>query len=168
MSDLPTQLVAAFHATLEEVIDADLILHVRDISHTDSDAQRDDVIAVLSEIGISGENGAPLIEAWNKTDLLDGEAFAFHAAEAVRRDDVLPVSALTGEGVDALLTLIAERLTKARRIHSVVLSTGDGASIAWLRARGTVVNERFEEDQMVIDVRLSDEDHARFQSRSLA
>ena len=168
VSDLPTQLVAAFHATLEEVIDADLILHVRDISHTDSDAQRGDVIAVLSEIGISGENGAPLIEAWNKTDLLDPEALAFHAAEAARRDDVLPVSALTGEGVDTLLALIAERLTKARRIHSVVLSTGDGASIAWLRARGTVVSERFEEDQMVIDVRLSDEDHARFQSRSLA
>jgi GTPase len=168
VSDLPTQLIAAFHATLEEVIDADLILHVRDISHPDSDAQRDDVIKVLSDIGISSENGAPLIEAWNKTDLLEPEAFAFHAAEAARRDDVLPVSALTGEGVDVLLALIAERLTKARRIRSFVLDVGDGASIAWLHARGNVVNEQIEDDQMVIDVRLSDEDYARFQSRSLA
>ena len=98
----------------------------------------------------------------------DGLIVAAGIVEAERRDDVLPVSALTGKGVDALLTLIAERLTKARRIHSVALSTGDGASIAWLRARGTVVSERFEEDQMVIDVRLCDEDYARFQSRSLA
>lgn len=168
VSDLPTQLVAAFHATLEEVIDADLILHVRDISHEDSDAQRDDVIKVLSDIGISGENGAPLIEAWNKIDLLSAEAQEFHKAEATRRDDVVLLSALTGEGVAPLLAMLSTRLTKARRIHHINVEAGDGATIAWLHAHGSVVDESVEVDQMVIEVRLSDEDFARFQSRSLA
>jgi GTPase len=168
VSDLPTQLVAAFHATLEEVIDADLILHVRDISHEDSDAQRDDVIKVLSDIGISGENGAPLIEAWNKIDLLAPEAQEFHKAEASRRDDVVLLSALTGEGVVPLLSILSNRLTNARRIHHISVGTGDGATIAWLYAHGNVVSEAVEDDQMAIEVRLSDEDFARFQSRSLA
>jgi GTPase len=168
VSDLPTQLVAAFHATLEEVIDADLILHVRDIAHEDSDAQRDDVIKVLSDIGISGENGAPLIEAWNKIDLLTPEAQAFHMAEATRRDDVVPLSALTGEGVAPLLAMLSTRLTKARRIHHINVETSDGATIAWLHAHGSVMNEAVEDDLMLIEVRLSDEDFARFQSRSLA
>ena len=168
VSDLPTQLVAAFHATLEEVIDADLILHVRDISHEDSDAQRDDVIKVLSDIGISGENGAPLIEAWNKIDLLTPETQEFHKAEATRRDDVVLLSALTGEGVAPLLAMLSTRLKKARRIHHINVEAGDGATIAWLHAHGSVVDESVEVDQMVIEVRLSDEDFARFQSRSLA
>jgi GTPase len=168
VSDLPTQLVAAFHATLEEVIDADLILHVRDISHEDSDPQRDDVIKVLSDIGISGENGAPLIEAWNKIDLLMPEAQAFHTAEAARRDDVVLLSALTGEGVAPLLSILSNRLTKARRIHNINVGTSDGATMAWLHAHGSVVSEAVEDDQMLIEVRLSDEDFARFQSRSLA
>ena len=168
VSDLPTQLVAAFHATLEEVIDADLILHVRDISHEDSDAQRDDVIKVLSDIGISGENGAPLIEAWNKIDLLTPETQEFHKAEATRRDDVVLLSALTGEGVAPLLAMLSTRLTKARRIHHINVGAGDGATIAWLHAHGSIVDESVEDDQMMIEVRLSDEDFARFQSRSLA
>lgn len=168
VSDLPTQLVAAFHATLEEVIDADLILHVRDIAHEDSDAQRDDVVKVLNDIGVSGQNSAPLIEAWNKIDLLSTEAQQFHYGEASRRDDVVPLSALTGKGVAKLLTLLSTRLTKARRIHHINVETSDGATIAWLHAHGSVVSEAIEEDQMLIEVRLSDEDFARFQSRSLA
>ena len=168
VSDLPTQLVAAFHATLEEVIDADLILHVRDISHEDSEAQRDDVVKVLSDIGISGQNGAPLIEAWNKIDLLTPEAKAFHKGEAARSDDVVLLSAITGEGVAPLLAMLSSRLTKARRIHHVSVDVGDGATIAWLHAHGSVVSEAVEDDQLMIEVRLSDEDFARFQSRSLA
>ncbi len=168
VSDLPTQLVAAFHATLEEVIDADLILHVRDISHEDSDAQQGDVIKVLNDIGISGENGAPFIEAWNKIDQLSAEAQAFHKAEAARRDDVVLLSALTGEGVASLLAMLSTRLTKARRIHHINVGTGDGAAIAWLHAHGSVVGKAVEDDQMLIEVRLSDEDFVRFQSRSFA
>jgi GTP-binding protein HflX len=168
VSDLPTQLVAAFHATLEEVIDADLILHVRDIAHEDSEAQREDVIKVLADIGISGANGAPILEAWNKMDLLNAEAQAFHRAEAARRDDVIPLSALTGEGVSVLLDTLSNRLTKARRIHHIQVAIGDGATLAWLHAHGSVIDEVVEEDQIKIEVRLSDEDFARFQSRRLA
>jgi GTPase len=168
VSDLPTQLVAAFHATLEEVVDADLILHVRDIAHSDSEAQRDDVIKVLSDIGISSENGAPVIEAWNKIDLLTPEAQAFHMAEAARRDDVVTLSALTGEGVGRLLAVLSSRLTLARRIHHINIGAGEGAAIAWLHAHGNVVDETIENDQIMIEVRLSDEDFARFQSRSFA
>src|SRR5205085_2328870 len=101
ISDLPTQLVAAFRATLEEVVSADLIVHVRDISHPDSEAQRADVELVLREIG--AQEGAPRLEAWNKTDLLADEEAARLRAEAARRDDVVLLSALTGEGTDALL-----------------------------------------------------------------
>lgn len=168
VSDLPTQLVAAFHATLEEVIDADLILHVRDIAHEDSEAQRGDVIKVLSDIGISGEDGAPLIEAWNKIDLLGPESQASCRAEAARRDDVVPLSALDGEGVAVLRTMLSARLTKARRMYHIAVGVGDGAAIAWLHAHGSVVDEVIENDQMMIEVRLSDEDFARFQSRSFA
>ena len=100
ISDLPTQLVAAFRATLEEVVSADLIVHVRDISHPDSDAQRADVEQVLAEIG-AGE--AVRIEAWNKIDLLGAEEAARVRAEAARREDVAVLSALSGEGVEPLL-----------------------------------------------------------------
>jgi GTP-binding protein HflX len=106
ISDLPTQLVAAFRATLEEVVSADLIVHVRDISHADSDAQREDVERVLEEIGASPESGpesgpesrVAMIEAWNKIDVLEGEAEARVRAEAARRDNVVVLSALSGEG----------------------------------------------------------------------
>src|SRR3712207_6591806 len=98
ISELPTQLVAAFRATLEEVISADLILHVRDISHPDSDAQQADVEKVLAEIGAAGEGGAPLLEAWNKIDLLSEEDKDRFEAEARRRDNVVLISAITGDG----------------------------------------------------------------------
>lgn len=165
VSDLPTQLVAAFHATLEEVIDADLILHVRDISHGDSDAQRDDVIKVLSDIGIAEHAGAPIIEAWNKIDQLDAEARDFCKAEAERRDDVILVSALDGEGVPPLRAMLANRLSEARRLRHVALGAGDGAAIAWLHAHGTIISEDMDEDRMQIQVRLSDDDFARFEAR---
>jgi GTPase len=168
VSDLPTQLVAAFKATLEEVIDADLILHVRDIAHEDSAAQRDDVIRVLGEIGIkSGEGGAPLIEAWNKIDLLDDDARAALVGEAARRDDVILLSAITGEGCDHLAAILSATLTKAQRDHDLVISSGAGASLAWLHAHGTVLSETIEGDQIHMTVRLSEADFARFQSRNL-
>jgi GTPase len=168
VSDLPTQLVAAFHATLEEVIDADLILHIRDIAHPDSDAQREDVHGVLAEIGVMEQERAPLIEVWNKIDLLTDEAQAFHRGEAARRDGVLLVSAATGEGLDILAAALASQLTTAHRLHSFAVSAGEGAAIAWLHSHGTVISEAMFEDQMQIDVRLSDEDFTRFQSRNLA
>ena len=111
ISDLPTQLVAAFRATLEEVVSADLIVHVRDISHPDSDAQRADVEQVLKEIGAEA---APRIEAWNKIDALVAEEADRVRAEAARREDVDVLSALTGEGVGELLAAASERLREGR------------------------------------------------------
>jgi GTP-binding protein HflX len=158
-------LVAAFRATLEEVISADFIVHVRDISHPDSDAQREDVERVLAEIGAGGEGGAPLVEAWNKIDLLDGEEGERVRAEAARRDEVVVISALSGEGVDRLLDCAAAHLSKGAKLRTVRVPAGDGEAIAWLHANGKVEAQRSEGMEAVFDVRLSDADWARFDAR---
>jgi GTP-binding protein HflX len=166
VSDLPTQLVAAFRATLEEVISADLIIHVRDISHPDSDAQAADVEQVLSDIGVAGEGAVPIMEAWNKIDLLDDETAAALAAEAERRDEVLLLSAYTGVGLDRFIAALSAKLTEGSRIRHVQIGMGDGASAAWLHAHGEVVDQQAEADGgMSIDVRLSEADWDRFQAR---
>ena len=126
VSELPTQLVAAFKATLEEVVSADLLIHVRDIAHPDSEAQKDDVEQVLAEIGVA--ETTPRFEAWNKIDLLDPESRDALLAEAAKRDDVMPVSAVTGEGVDALIHAVAARLTEGHRRYTLVLDAADGAA----------------------------------------
>jgi GTP-binding protein HflX len=163
ISDLPTQLVAAFRATLEEVVSADLIIHVRDISHPDSEAQAADVEQVLKEIGVE-EDGAPRLEAWNKIDLLDAEAAARLRAEAARRDDVAVISALSGEGTEALLADASERLRKENKVRTVTISASDGELIAWLHANGEVLSHDHEGLETRFAVRLSDLDWARFQA----
>jgi GTP-binding protein HflX len=163
VSDLPTQLVAAFRATLEEVISADLIVHVRDIAHPDSDAQRADVERVLAEIGAE----APRIEAWNKLDSLDPERRALVEADAAKRDDVVLISALTGEGVDTLKRLVADRLTGANRLRHIEVPIADGAALAWLHEHGEVIGEEtIDGDRIAYDVRLSDRDWDRFRARA--
>lgn len=172
VSDLPTQLVAAFRATLEEVLSADLIIHVRDISHADSDAQAADVEEVLGTLGVrsGGPDAVPMIEAWNKLDRVDEDRRAALEAEADRRDDVVALSALTGEGLERLITAVADRLTAAARVHRFQLSSSDGEGLAWLRAHGTVVREEASEDRTTrsVDVRLSDVDRRRFEARLAA
>lgn len=166
ISELPTQLVAAFRATLEEVISADLIIHVRDISHHDSDAQRDDVERVLTEIGARREEGgAPLIEAWNKIDILGPDDVERVRAEAARREDVVVISALIGEGVDGLLACAGEHLRKGATVRQIRLDATDGEAIAWLYANGEVVGQQREDLSTLYEVRLSDADWARFQAR---
>ncbi|WP_176595669.1 MULTISPECIES: GTPase HflX [Sphingobium] len=174
VSDLPTQLIAAFRATLEEVLSADLIVHVRDIAHPDSDAQRDDVIDVLSELGVAGEGALeagegneppPIIEAWNKLDLLDDDAVALAREAAARRDDVVILSALTGEGVDGLQRTISARLTSGAQVHQLRVPLADGAAMAWLHEHGEVTASRAEGEDMLVDVRLSDSALARFLKR---
>ena len=163
VSDLPTQLVAAFRATLEEVISADLIVHVRDIAHPDSDAQKEDVERVLAEIGAE----APRIEAWNKLDALDPEQRSVVEAEAERRDDVVMISALTGEGVDRLSRFVSDRLTGGNRVRHIELPAGDGAAAAWLHEHGEVIDRTTVGcDRIALDVRISDRDWDRFQARS--
>jgi GTP-binding protein HflX len=167
ISELPTQLVAAFRATLEEVISADLIIHVRDISHPDSDAQRLDVEQVLAEIGATGEGAAPLIEAWNKIDLLEAEETERVQAEAKRREDVIVISALSGEGVDKLLDCSAEHLRKGSKVRRITLPAGAGEAIAWLYANGEILEQRPDELVTEYEVRMSDPDWARFQTHYL-
>ena len=157
--------MAAFRATLEEVNSADLVVHVRDISHPDSEAQRDDVEQVLTDIGARGEDSAPMIEVWNKIDQLSAEARDVLRAEAARRDNVVLVSALTGEGTDDLAQACSAKLTSAHRIRHLDLPLAQGAAIAWIHAHGEVVTQEADDAQMHLAVRLSDEDYARFQSR---
>ncbi len=163
VSELPTQLVAAFQATLEEVVSADLLIHVRDIAHPDSEAQRADVEAVLGEIGVAA--GTPRIEAWNKLDLLDPERRTEVAAEAASRADVMPISALDGDGVAALVELAAARLTSGHRRYRIALDAADGAGAAWLFAHGEVLGQTSDGLRTLVDVRLSATDHERFQQR---
>jgi GTP-binding protein HflX len=134
ISDLPTALVAAFRATLEEVLAADIILHVRDIAHEDTTAQSQDVIAILAELGIEA-NDRRLIEIWNKVDLLPPDARESLANQAQRRpDDARPVllSAQTGEGIDRLDAAIESRLAQARLVIDLVLDPADGSGLSWL------------------------------------
>jgi len=163
VSELPTQLVAAFKATLEEVVSADLLIHVRDIAHPDSEAQRADVEAVLGEIGV-GE-ATPRIEAWNKLDLLDAQRREEVLAEAARRDDVVAVSALTGEGIDRLLADVAAKLTAGHRRYRIALDPADGAGAAWLHQHGEVLEQEVEGDRTVYEVRMAPADYERFATR---
>jgi GTPase len=144
ISDLPTMLVAAFRATLEEVIEADIILHVRDISHEDSASQSHDVVAILGALGIDAGRDRRLIEVWNKVDRLSGEARESVVNQALRRPmdtRSVVVSAATGEGIDALTAAIETRLAQARQIIDLVLDPADGSGLSWLY-RHTEVLER--------------------------
>jgi GTP-binding protein HflX len=163
VSNLPTELVAAFRATLEEVSAADLILHVRDIAHPDSDAQAADVETVLSTLGLAEEDSPPRIEVWNKLDLVERGERDELLGEAARRDDVVALSALTGEGVDDLREAIARRLHSDSQTHHIRLNAGDGTRIAWLHARGEVIEQHSDGDQLQLAVKLSPENWARFE-----
>ncbi len=163
VSDLPTQLVAAFKATLEEVVSADLLIHVRDIAHPDTEAQRADVEAVLTEIGVDPET--PRFEAWNKIDLTEGDAREDVLVEAARRPNIVAVSAMTGEGIDDLIEQVAAALTSGHRRYRVTLDAGDGAGAAWLHAHGEVLDQVIEGEQAVYDVRLAESDYERFTRR---
>ena len=172
ISDLPTQLVAAFRATLEEVTAADVILHVRDIANPDTAAQKRQVLGVLADLGLhDGEDGAPrvpIVEVWNKLDLLPPERVAElreqaeHAGEGL----VLPVSALTGAGCEDLLAAAGQLLTSDAREHVFDLPAGDGQRIAWLHAHGEILEDAASEDNgepaRHVRVRLTPRELGRF------
>jgi GTP-binding protein HflX len=166
VSDLPTQLIAAFRATLEEVASADLLVHVRDMAHPDREAQREDVDEVLAQLGVGPEDeGAPpRIEAWNKVDLLAPQDREALQAEAARREDVVPISALTGFGLDVLSQRISNQLQSGNVVHSIQLPASDGEKLAWLHARGDVIGQDMRDGDLHLQVRLSPENWARFQS----
>ena len=145
ISDLPTQLVAAFRATLEEVTAADVICHVRDMSNPSADAQKTQVLRVLADLEvIEGEGGTssiPVLEVWNKWDLLDEERAEELGDVAATNEDIVAVSAMTGEGVDDLLDKLGEMLTARASVHEFELAASDGRRIAWLHAHGEVLEE---------------------------
>ncbi len=174
VSDLPTQLVAAFRATLEEVREADILVHVRDAAHPDADAQRADVIAVLEDLDLADpDEGGPLvIEALNKIDLLDADDRAATRAIARASVDDAPMtleeplraalSAATGEGVEQFLDLIDAVVTRDRRLYEATVAPAEGAARAWLYAQGDVRETNADDGDERILVRLSDKAYGQF------
>lgn len=165
ISDLPTELVAAFRATLEEVIEADLLVHVRDLSHPDTEAQAADVQAILHSLGVTeGEGRVPMIEVLNKADKLDPETHDAAEERAERDPDVLLASALTGEGIEQLKSLLAQRLQSPGEIREIGLHPSDGQRLAWLHSHGEVISQVDAGGQIQVKVRLTAEAERRFRA----
>ena len=162
ISDLPTELVAAFRATLEEVLAADVVVHVRDISHPETEEQAEDVRGILDSLGVGEETAQ--IELWNKLDQLGPEELETVRIRAARNPDVFVVSALTGEGLDGFLEAGTEALGAERVEEDLVLGFSEGKRRAWLFEKGLVEDERQEEDGFHLRVLWSARDKARFQT----
>ena len=152
ISDLPHELVAAFRATLEEVMEADIILHVRDCSHPDTQAQKQDVEAVLKDLGLKEEVDAGLKEVLNKIDLLDDAERQALFQKAKEKDRMWPVSALTGEGLDLLLAHIDETMNATQRVFRVRFPVEKGEILAKLYERGSVLKRKDTDTYIEIDV----------------
>ncbi|MEM1287857.1 MAG: GTPase HflX [Pseudomonadota bacterium] len=154
ISNLPTPLVAAFRATLEEVIEADVVVHVRDMSHPDTDTQKQDVLRILVELGVLPDTDAnnrepdtALIEVWNKTDLMSAERAADLKRQAPRAQPIaVPVSAVTGDGIDNLLQTIEQQLFNSREQAEFTIPAHDGRARAWLFRHGSILDETIQPD----------------------
>jgi GTPase len=162
ISDLPTMLISAFRATLEEVIAADVIVHVRDVSHGDSEAQAADVVAILKDLGVDSAH-EKLIEVWNKIDRLDDDArLGLQSA----RGEAIAVSAHSGEGIEELRNALETRLARDRRTVDVELDGADGRSLHWLYEQAEVMSRRDEPDgRVLMTVRAAPETMARIVRR---
>ena len=160
ISDLPTQLVAAFRATLEEVLEADVILHVRDISHPETESQRAEVMAILSDMGVT--EATPLIEVWNKGDLLDAETAAARQARAQRDPDIFVTSAVTGQGLHPMLERVSARLSAPKTTETMFLPYSEARKRAWLHDQAVVENERTGDEGYSLTVRWTALQKARF------
>jgi GTP-binding protein HflX len=169
ISDLPTMLVAAFRATLEDVIEADILLHVRDVSHGETESQASDVQLVLRELGIDPTNTDRLIEVWNKADLLsqdERERLATASGRAAQDRRPILISALTGEGLVELLDAIEEHLARGRASYEVSVAPEDGQGLAWLHENTEILDRRANEDgRTVARIRLTPGKEPRFLSR---
>ena len=161
ISDLPTELVAAFRATLEEVLAADIICHVRDISHAETEEQAQNVRDILASLGVPKETRS--FEIWNKIDLLSPDRADAVRARAARDENVLAISSLTGEGLDEFQTVIAEALQGAVREADLVLGFAEGKKRAWLFAQEVVLHEEQTDDGFALTVRWSAEQEAQYQ-----
>ena len=164
VSDLPTQLVAAFRATLEEVSSADIVVHVRDISHEASDAQAADVRQILADLGVSEEvgEGPPVLEAWNKIDkILPGDP-QYARISASLPDNVCAISAETGAGVDKLVEIIAKTLSEGYKSEQIRIGMSDGKRMAWLHENGRILSSEEDEDELILAVEMSPRNWGRY------
>jgi GTP-binding protein HflX len=134
------------------------------MAHPDREAQREDVDDVLASLGLTEEGAPPRLEAWNKVDLLSAEERESLYEEARRRNDVVPISAVTGEGLEQLRERMAECLRSGEQVHQIRLPATDGGRIAWLHSRGEVLEQTVDHDELQLSVRLSPENWARFQA----
>lgn len=161
ISDLPTELVASFRATLEEVLDADLILHVRDISHPETQGQAEDVEAILSSLGI--DEDVPLFEVWNKLDRLNPDDAEALRAQATRTEGLFVTSALSGDGVDALLDAVSQALSPPRVEAELRLDHADGRRRAWLYEHGVVTSEATDDSGTALRVHWTERQAKAFE-----
>jgi GTPase len=161
ISELPTHLVAAFRATLEEVTEADIVIHIRDAHHPDSEAQRNDVLAVLDDLGVGEGVSDPFIEVMNKIDLVDPVTRSSLENQALRNSHGVVLSAVTGEGCERLLALIDCRLDRETRPVRLDIPLTDGKTLAWIYRHGTVLGRRDDDEAAHLSVRLSEADVAR-------
>ena len=162
ISDLPTQLVAAFRATLEEVLEADLVVHVRDISSSETERQKADVEAVLGDLGLDEAARDAMLEVLNKIDLVPPQGRAAALNQAERKDAVLAVSAATGEGCETLLQAIETRLYPRRHRITLSLAHAQGRALAWLYDHGEVVAREEAEDATRLTVELTEREYFQF------
>ena len=162
ISDLPTQLVAAFRATLEEVLSADLIVHVRDIAHPESAEQSADVMDILTSLGVN--KATPILEVWNKLDLVDGSAREALATQAAQREEVVAVSALTGEGLPDLLDRVSRVFDEETAERTITLPFSEGKRHAWLHAQGVVEAETQTEDGWTLTLRWTARQEKQYRS----
>jgi GTP-binding protein HflX len=166
ISQLPHELVNAFHATLEEVVEADIMVHVRDAAHADAEAQKADVLAVLRDMGLGDNIGETLIEVLNKIDLMTvAERQALANRTARSNIPAVMVSAIKGDGCKQLIATINERISARFKLIEVSLTHDDGASLAWLYDHGEVVERQDKADAIHLKVRLDSANAARFQRR---
>ena len=163
VSDLPTTLIAAFRATLEEVIAADIIVHVRDIAHPDTESQKADVARVMSELGVDLDDTRPSIEVLNKIDLLDADERTALGNAAARDGNVIAMSAATGENTDLFLQRIDDLLSADRGVVKLRVPQGDGAAISWLYRNADVLNRDDGDEHAELEVSISPEQLARFE-----
>jgi GTP-binding protein HflX len=175
ITDLPTELIAAFRATLEEVREADILVHVRDLSDPDHEGRKADVESVLTALDCGPAHGQPLVEAWNKIDRLDAEArddvvWSARMAASKSRAGVYPVSAITGEGIEALLNAVDAALGRDDECISLEIAPGHAEISAWLHEHGEVVSEKrsAKTGKLRIEARLSAPDAGRFRAKFAA
>lgn len=161
ISDLPTELVAAFRATLEEVLAANVILHVRDISHEATEEQSEDVLSIMEKLGVNDKT--PVLEVWNKTDRLEEDIRAAVETKAAREENIFAISAITGDGFDALLDAIAKALQSETLREDVLVPYADGKKRAWLYEQGVIEEESPSDEGTLFTVSWTGAQKAKFE-----